>query len=160
MLLTLVSDLARVEVTRLGVQGHKHVSLDYVAFLRFDFCSLSFLGLQHVVLLLDLAVQHGTDSWKLEVVGDIPVFKSLFYLLLENDQFVLHLRIDVPLIIGWPKSPKGIADYVAESRLLLAKYVVPKLRQYVLPLLQLLPYLLLLSQLPLIFHGVRLLHCV
>ena len=85
----------------------------------------------------------------------------MLYFLLENDQFVLHFRIDVSLLIRWPKSPESIADDVAEAcRLFIAKNVIPQLRKYVLPLLQLLPDLLLVPCLPFILHLVRLLHCI
>lgn len=106
---------------------------------------MAFLNFQHVVLFLDLGMKDRPNSRKLEVVGDVSIFKSLLYFLLENDQFVLHFGVYVSLIIRWPKTPEGIANNVAEPRLLVPKNVVPKLRENVLPLLQLLSYLLLLA---------------
>ena len=145
VLLALVSYLAGVEVAGLGVQGHQHVSFEQLSLLGLGVLPVAVLQLEHVILLLDLGVQHGANSRKLEVVGDVPIFKSLLYFLLENDQFVLHFGVDVPLVVRWPKTPKGIANNVAEARLLVPENVIPELREDVLPLLQLLPDLLLLA---------------
>ena len=112
------------------------------------------------MLFLNLAVKCSTDSWKLKILGDVPIFKSLFDLLLEYDQFVLHLGIDVALVIGGPEAPKGVANDITKACLLLSKDVLSELRQDVLPLQQLLPNLLLLPQLPFVENGLRLLHGV
>lgn len=86
------------------------------------------------MLFLNLAVKCSTDSWKLKILGDVPIFKSLFDLLLEYDQFVLHLGIDVALVIGGPEAPEGVANDVTKACLLLSKDVLSELRQDVLPL--------------------------
>ena len=101
-----------------------------------------------------------TDSWKLKILGDVPIFKSLFDLLLEYDQFVLHLGVDVAFVISGPEAPEGVADDVAEACLLFSEDVLSELGQDVLPLQQLLPDLLLLPQLPFVQNGLGLLHGV
>ena len=105
------------------------------------------------MLFLNLAVQRCPDSWKLKIVGNVSIFKSLLDLLLEYDQFVLHLGIDVALVIGGPEAPEGVANDVAEARLLLTKDVLSELRQDVLPLQKLLSDLLLLPELPLLHQN-------
>ena len=93
-------------------------------------------------------------------MGNVSIFESLLDLLLENDQFVLHFRIDVALVVCGPEAPEGVANDVAEAGLLLAEDVLAELRQYVLPLQQLLADLLLLPQLSFIQDGLILLHRV
>ena len=78
---------------------------------------------QKTILLLNLAVQRCPDSWKLKILGYLSIFKSLLDLLLENDQFVLHLGIYVALVISGPKAPEGVANDISEARLLLPKDV-------------------------------------
>ena len=119
------------------------------------------LDLDLVVLLLKLGVQRRPNARELEVFCDVFIFKSLLYLFLEYHQLVLHLRVDVPFVVCGPEAPESIADDVAEARLLLfAEDVLPQLRQDVLPLLQLLPYFLLMPRLPLVLRGMCLFHCI
>ena len=154
--LALIPHLAQVAWLRL--QRHEHFPIQPLPLLRLD--GASFLVswcFRYRVLFLNLSMQLRSFPRKLEVGGDVPIFKSLLYLLLENDQFVLHLRVDVPLLIRRPKAPEGIANDVAEASLLLvAEDVLPQLGQDVLSLLQLLlDFLLLSGLLPLVLHGVR-----
>ena len=133
-LLALVPYLAGAEVPWLRPESHQHVSVEDFSLLRLRVLLLVALLFQEAMLFLNLAVKCSTDSWKLKILGDVPIFKSLFDLLLEYDQFVLHLGIDVALVIGGPEAPEGVANDVAKACLLLSKDVLSELRQDVLPL--------------------------
>jgi hypothetical protein len=113
-----------------------------------------------VVFSEQLHVEGTSDSWELEASCNFPTFESLLYLFLENNQFVLHLRVNVPLLVAGPKSPKSITNDIAEACLFLSKYVLPQLCEDILPLLQLLSNFLVLSSLPLVLHRVCLFHSV
>lgn len=53
-------------------------------------------------------------------------------LLSKQLKLVLHLGIDVSLLVSGPETPKGIRNYVpTRYGLLLAKYVLPKLLNYI-----------------------------
>jgi hypothetical protein len=80
------------------------------------------------VLLRYLFVQFCIEPGEGESVRNVAAFKALLDFLLEYDQFILHLRIDVSLVISRPEAPKSITDNVTEaSFLLFTKYVLSEL---------------------------------
>ena len=97
---------------------------------------------------------------ELEVWRNVLVLESLLDFLLEHYEFIFHFGVDVSLVVRGPESPKSVANNVSESGLLLAKYVLSKLSQNVLPLQQLLPYFLFLPHGPVVHVSLRLLHGV
>lgn len=86
------------------------------------------LKFQIIILFLKRYMKWSSDSWKLKFIINIFILKPLLNFLFENNELILHFRIDIPLFIRRPKSPEGIAHYISKSCfLLLSKYILSKL---------------------------------
>ena len=97
------------------------------------------LWLNKIIFVMQLLMKVRTMPWKFKVVSYFLGFKSCGDFLFENDKFVFHFRINIPLFLSWPESPKGIADNVSFLGLFFdAENVISKFHQNILSLNKLL----------------------
>jgi len=86
--------------------------------LRHDSLLLLFLLIYEVIFVVQLRVELAAYSREFKLVRDFSRLEPGSDLLFEDDQLILHLWIDVPLLLGGPEAPKCIADDVAIGRYL------------------------------------------
>ena len=103
-----------------------------------SFLFLLILLLYEIVFARKLLMKSGTNPWELKTFEHISIFISSFDLVFKNDQLHFHFWIYVPFFIGWPKTPKCIAN---DATILIFQFfpknIFSKLHENVLPLEQL-----------------------
>ena len=76
-----------------------------------------------------------TDPREFKIGLNLFSFKSRGNFLFEDDQFIFHFWINIPLILSRPESPKCVANDVSFARFLFSpKDIISKFDKIVLTL--------------------------